>query len=276
MRRRAIAAVAFSLLFLSPASAQDLPLETILVKNRPAEDLVPVLQPLLGPGGSVTAFGNRLIVKAAPRALRDIKQLVAQLDVVPRSLWITVRQSREAEGSERSIGASGNVTVERREGKRGERRTTTRTEVTGAFGQGSISEKGQDVQQLRAVEGRPSFIRIGRAVPVPQAVVVPGPAGPEVARGSTYEEAESGFYVTAWLAGDHVSLEISTRGDRIDDAGRVDFQQLRATVSGRLGEWISLGGIDRSETASERSILSRADSRLADLRNVSLKVEEVP
>lgn len=275
MMRRALAAVAVALLVLSPASAQELSLETILVKNRPAEDLVPILQPLVAPGGSVTAFGSRLIVKAAPQALRDIKQLLAQLDVVPRSLWITVRQSREAEGSERSIG--GSVTVERRAGKRGETRTTTtRTEVTGAFGQGSISEKGQDVQQLRAVEGRPSFIRIGRAVPVPQAVVVPGPAGPEVARGSTYEEAESGFYVTAWLAGDHVSLEISTRGDRIDDAGRVDFQQLRATVSGRLGEWISLGGIDRSETSSERSILSRAGSRLADLRNVSLKVEEVP
>lgn len=276
MTRRAIAAVAFSLLFLSPVLAQDFPLETILVKNRPAEDLVPILQPLVGQGGNVTAFGSRLIVKASARALREIKELVEKLDVVPRSLWIAVRQSREAEGSERSISASGNVTVERRQGKRGETRTTTRTEVSGAFGQGSISEKGQDVQQLRAVEGRPSFIRIGRAMPVPQAVVVPGPAGPEVARGSAYEEAESGFYVTAWLAGDHVSLEISTRGDRIDDAGRVDFQQLRATVSGRLGEWISLGGIDRSETSSERSILSRADSRFADLRNVSLKVVEVP
>lgn len=276
MRRRAIAAVALAFLFLSPVLAQDLPLETILVKNRPAEDLVPIVQPLAGPSGSVTAFGSRLIVKAAPRALREIKQLVAQLDVVPRSLWITLRQSREAEGSERSLGASGNVTVERRDGKRGERRTTTRTVVTGAFGQGSSSEHGQDVQQLRAVEGRPSHIRIGRAVPVPQAVVVPGPAGPEVAQGSAYEEAESGFYVTAWLAGDHVSLEISTRGDRIDDAGRVDFQQLRATVSGRLGEWISLGGIDRSETSSERSTLSRSSARFADLRNISLKVEEVP
>lgn len=276
MRRRALAAVAFSLLFLSPVLAQDLPLETILVKNRPAEDLVPILQPLVGPGGSMTAFGSRLIVKASPRALREIKELVLKLDVVPRSLWISVRQSREAQGSERSLGASGNVTVERRDGKRGETRTTTRTEVTGAFGQGSISEKGQDVHQLRAVEGRPSHIRIGRAVPVLQAEIVPGAPGPVVTAGSAYEEAESGFYVTAWLAGDHVALEISTRGDRIDDAGRVDFQQLRATVSGRLGEWISLGGLDRRETSSDRSILSRAEEHLADLRRVSLKVEEVP
>ena len=231
-----------------------------------------MLEPLVGRAGSVTAFGNRLIVKAAPAAMREIKDLVAKLDVVPRSLWITVRQSREVETSGRQVGASGGVVVERRDG----RTTTTRTEVHGAFGQGSSSERGQDVQQLRAVEGRPAQIHVGREVPVPQAVVVPGPAGPEVARGSVYQEADTGFSVTPWLSGDFVTLEIRTRGDRIDDAGRVDYQQLKATVNGRLGEWISLGGLDRTETTSDRGLLSRSSARFAELRNVSLKVEEVP
>jgi hypothetical protein len=270
MKVRAFAALAFGLL-AAPLLAQQLSLETILVRNRPAEDLVPVIQPLVGPDGSVAAFGSRLIVKAQPRALREIKELVEKLDVVPRSLWITVRQSRDAETSGRTVG--GNVTVERRDGQRGETRTTTR--VTGAFGQGSSSEQGQDVQQLRALEGHASFIRLGKEVPVPQAIVVPGPAGPEVARGSVYAEAESGFYVTARLAGDFVTLEITTLGDRIDDAGRIDRQQLRSSVSGRLGEWISLGGLERSESTSERGTLSRSSSRALDLRSVRLKVDEV-
>jgi hypothetical protein len=270
MRRPA--ALLASLLLVAPLFAQEPALETIPVRNRPAEDLVPVLEPLVGRGGSVTAFGNRLIVKAAPAAMREIKDLVAKLDVVPRSLWITVRQSRDVETSGRQVGASGGVVVERRDG----RTTTTRTEVHGAFGQGSSSERGQDVQQLRAVEGRPAQIHVGREVPVPQAVVVPGPAGPEVARGSVYQEADTGFSVTPWLSGDFVTLEIRTRGDRIDDAGRVDYQQLKATVNGRLGEWISLGGLDRTETTSDRGLLSRSSARFAELRNVSLKVEEVP
>jgi hypothetical protein len=260
-------AVCVSLLF-----AQDLPLETILIKHRPAEDLVPVIEPLVGPGGSVAAFGSRLIVKARPAAMREIKDLVVKLDVVPRSLWITVRQSRDASSSERHVGASGGVVVERR----GDTTTTTRTRVHGAFGQGSGSERGQDLQQLRAVEGRPAQIHVGRTVAVRQAVVVPGPAGPEVVRGAAYEDAETGFSVTPWLSGDFVTLEIRTRGDRVDDAGRVEYQQLSATVNGRLGEWISLGGLERSVTTSDRGLLSRASARFAELRSVSLKVEEVP
>lgn len=267
MTRRAIATAALAVLALPPLLAQGPSLETILIKNRPAEDLVPAVQPLVGEGGSVTAFGGRLIVKASARALREIKELVAQLDVVPRSFWITVRQSREADASERAVGVGAAVetspeTVETRQGGRVETRTT-RTRVTGAFAQGSSSEQAQDVQQLRAVEGRPSFIRTGRALPVPQAV------------GSTYVEAESGFYVIPRVSGDFVTLEISTRGDRIDDGGRIDRQQLRSTVSGRLGDWISLGGVDRSQTSVESSTLSRTDFRAADLRRVTLKVEEV-
>ena len=115
MTRRAFTAAALSFLAFLPLDAQELALETILIRNRPAEDLVPVVRPLVGENGSVTAFGGRLIVKASPRALREIKQLVEQLDVVPRSLWITVRQSREAETSGRTVG--GDVTVERRDGK---------------------------------------------------------------------------------------------------------------------------------------------------------------
>jgi len=271
MRRRATLAC---LLLATPLFAQQPALETILVKNRPAEDLVPVLEPLVGPGGSLAAFGSRLIVKAAPAAMREIKDLVAKLDVVPRSLWITVRQSRDTESSGRQVGASGGVVVERRPDGRGT--TTTRTEVRGAFGQGSSSESGKDLHQIRAVEGRPAQIYVGREVAVPQAVVVPGPAGPEVVRGTVQQEADTGFSATAWLSGDFVTLEIRTRGDRIDDVGRLEYQQLKATVNGRLGEWISLGGLERSETTSDRGLLSRARSRWDELRSVSVKVEEVP
>jgi hypothetical protein len=253
MRREAALAC---LLLAAPLLAQQPALETIVVKNRPAEDLVPVLEPLVGPGGSVAAFGGRLIVKAAPAAMREIKDLVAKLDVVPRSLWITVRQSRQVESSGREIGAGGGVVVERRDG-----RTTTRTRATGVFGQGSGSESGQDLQQIRAVEGRPAQIHVGREELVPPGYV---------------QEAATGFSVIPWLSGDFVTLEIRTRGDRIDAAGRVEYQQLKATVNGRLGEWISLGGIERSEDTSDRGLLSRARSRWDELRSVSLKVEEVP
>ena len=263
LRRLAIATLFF--FGSGPLFAQDI--ATITVRNRPAEDLVAAVKPLVGVEGSVTAFGDKLIVKAGPQALREVRVLVGQLDVAPRSLWITVRQSREAESEGKSAGVSGVVatnpgTVQTRDGGRTVTRTT-RTQVTGAFAQGSASEAGQDLQQLRALDGRPAFISAGRAVPA------------ATIAGSTYVEADSGFSVTPRVSGNLVTLEILTAGERVDAAGRIDRQQILATVSGRLGEWISLGSIERTETSAEKSVLARSDSRLALIRSVSLKVEEV-
>ncbi len=264
-RLRHFAIVTLFLLGSGPLCGQDI--ATIAVRNRPAEDLVAALKPLVGVEGSVTAFGDKLIVKAGPQALREVRALIAELDVQPRSLWITVRQLRDAEMQGKSAGVSGVVavypgTVQTREAGRTVTRTT-RTQVTGAFAEGSASEAGQDLQQIRALDGRQSFIRTGRAVPAASIA------------GSTYVEADSGFSVTPRVSGDLVTLEILTAADRIDAAGRIDRQQIAATVSGRLGEWISLGSIERSDTASEKSVGSRSDSRLALIRSVSLKVEEV-
>ncbi len=249
----------------TPAATDETIVEVLTVRNRPAADLVNVLQPFAGRDGVVTVSGDKLVVRATPAALAQMKQVLLDLDVAPRALWITVEQGIERSSSSRSAGVTGVV-------KPGSR---SKTVVTGAFGGGSADETGSDVQRLQVLEGSRAFIRVGTAVPVPQAVIVPTEdGGAAIVAGTTYQNADTGFWVVPRLAGDTVTLEISTRRDTPAAGGAVDIQHVDTTVSGRLGEWLSIGGIGRSESSRRRRILGGSSQESNEDRTVMLKVEE--
>lgn len=266
MRRRPGRQALIALLVaLSSAWAEETVVEVIAVRNRPAEDLVGVLVPLAGPDGVVTAAGGRLVVKATPSALAQIKQVLNGLDVPPRALWITVKQSADRSAATTTAQASGSVTAGGR----------TRTVVTGAFARGAAQESGANTERLQVLEGSRAFIRTGRAVPVTRAQVAPAGGAPAVV-GTAYQEADTGFYVVPRVAGERVTLEISATADKLDDRGEVDFQRVETTVSGRLGEWLSVGAITRRRQGRSSGILSEDSARSAEERTVLLKVEEAP
>ncbi|MGH8712220.1 MAG: hypothetical protein ACREVA_13075, partial [Burkholderiales bacterium] len=62
---------------------------------------------------------------------------------------------------------------------------------------------------------------------------------------------------------------------RIGPDGRVDTQRVATTVSGRLGEWMELGGIDQSRTQQNSGIASRDSERNTDQRRIYIRVEEI-
>ncbi len=254
--------------------------EVIVVRNRPASDLVATLEPLVGSGGSVAAMENRLIVKATPRALAQVRELVAALDVAPRSLWITVRQASGGQGATRggSVSASvpagaATVTVSPDGGT-----VTTTTErrltvVHGSLDATSSTESGSDVQRLLCLEGRPAFIRVGRAEPAPQMAILPGPGGSVVASGTVYLEADIGFWVLPRLAGAMVTLDVATSRDAFDAAGGIDVRRTRSSVSSRLGEWIALGSSSLVRETDARGFASRASANASSTWSVDLRVE---
>jgi len=260
--------------------ADETVVEVLTVRNRPASDLVAVLEPLVGPGGSVAALENRLVVKATPSALQQLREVVATLDVAPRALWITVRHASSSTADARGAGAAatvpvGGATVQVSPDGASVTSTTTRsrTRVTGAFGAASASETGAAVQRLQCLEGRPAFIRVGRAEPLPQAVVVAGPEGPAVVSGTAYAEADVGFWVVPRLAGSVVSLELATSRDAFEASGAIGVRRTSGSVSGRLGEWIAVGGSSLQRDAQQRGLASRADASASSDWSVELRVE---
>jgi hypothetical protein len=91
-----------------------------------------------------------------------------------------------------------------------------------------------------------------------------------------YRDVDSGFYVTPRVSGDRVTLEISSANDRVVNpaTGASSIQRVQTVVSGRLGEWIEIGGTSEQRTRDESVILGRSSDAGRDYRRVLLKVEE--
>ena len=91
-----------------------------------------------------------------------------------------------------------------------------------------------------------------------------------------YRDLGQGFYAEPRLAGERVTLDISPFNDAPGPGGSVQTQRLSTTVSGRLGEWIELGGSGQQTNAQGQGALSVGTREVRDNRSVWLKVEEVP
>jgi hypothetical protein len=97
-----------------------------------------------------------------------------------------------------------------------------------------------------------------------------------VVSGTTYHQADRGFWVVARVAGDQVTLEIETALDQARAEGAIETQGVSTTASGRLSEWLSLGEIAQEGEASGSGILSIHRAQRRELRTVEVKVEELP
>src|SRR3990172_9404966 len=71
---------------------EEMVLEVIPLRHALVKDIVPVLEPLVAPGGTVTGMNDRLIIKTTASNLEEIKGVLASIDRAPRRRRITVRQ----------------------------------------------------------------------------------------------------------------------------------------------------------------------------------------
>ena len=75
---------------LNPLGVQADSIETIQLHNRPAAEVIPIIQPMLDAGGSVTGQGFQLFVRSGEQNLVQIRQLVEKLDTAARQLLMQV------------------------------------------------------------------------------------------------------------------------------------------------------------------------------------------
>lgn len=263
-------------------------MEIIPLRHRQIEQVMPILRPLLEPGAALSGMNNQLILRASRKNREEIKQALAAIDTPARSLLIRVSQNRDASmqrnGAEAygSVGndhvritqspsgaaAGGGGRVEIRNGNSAVGGQVVETQST------RTARSGQTVQ---VVEGGKAYINVGQSLPLPLRQVVVGPGGAVVTDAVVYRDVGQGFYAEPHLAGDRVTLEISPQFDTPGNAGygSVSSQRVSTTVSGRLGEWIELGGVGQQSSGSNRGNLSVGTADIRDNRSIWLMVEEV-
>lgn len=272
--------------------------EIVPLKSRTVDQVLPVLQPLVEPGGAVSGMNNQLIIKGSRRNREQLKQVLASIDTPPRMLRIRVTQNRDLDSRGRDVGVSGNVglggnvSIIQSPGAAG---TLNGSGSLGRSGGGSvqIQRGGSSVtteivdtrstrsssagQMVQVMEGGRAFIQMGQSVPVPLRQAVLGPNGVVVTESTVYRDLGQGFYAEPHLAGDRVTLEISPQNDTPGSygPGSANIQRLSTTVSGRLGEWIALGGMGQESSGRDRANSTLSTQDVRDNRTVWLLVEEI-
>lgn len=284
-----IASVALLISIAASAAAQAV-LEVIPLGYRTADQVIPVLRPLLDPQGTISGHQNQLIVRTTPRNLEELKRVLATLDRPPRRLLITVREDAAARGQASAaelsgragIGNHGTVVVPPLapggEGGLVVRGGRGADSVQAGISAAESSATGRYAQSVHVLEGGEAFIRTGQSVPTRTVTrtVVGGQVIEQVTT-SQHQDAMNGFYVRPRVAGDQVTLEIFQQRDSVA-GGRtpaIDVRQIATTVSGRLGDWLEIGGSVQSGTAQQAGLLSRRETAQSDSRRVLLRVEEV-
>jgi hypothetical protein len=78
-----------------------------------------------------------------------------------------------------------------------------------------------------------------------------------------------------------VTLEINPQRDTLARTeqnlprGSINIQQAATTVSGRLGEWIEIGGVAQGAANQQSALLGSTRETSSDNRRILLKVDEI-
>jgi hypothetical protein len=156
-------------------------LEIIPLKHRTVDQVLPVLQPLLEPGGTLSGSRGQLLLRASAANIAEIRRALDAIDRPSRRLQISVRLDDALESERRDIRASGTI------GNRGAAASVSAEESRRA-----AAERVD--QRLQVLEGGHAFIVTGRS--------------------NGFHDRESGFEVTPRVSGRQVQLEIAQRGEK--------------------------------------------------------------
>jgi type II secretory pathway component GspD/PulD (secretin) len=273
-------------LCLTTLTTQAEPIATIQLHNRPAEDIIPLIKPMLGPGDAVTGQGFQLFLRAPQETQAQIKQMVSALDVAAKMLLISVFQGNQrdlralsVEGSFQARGGDGSASIgtDKERGRGGDVSFSTRNASGGA---NVISTRGrlQDnpIHQLRVTEGSEGYIETGESIPYFSGAQWLAPGA--VVGGIDYKDVTTGFYVLPRVHGDQVTLQVSPFKQSLSSkrGGDINTQSAHTTVTGRLGEWLPVGGTTEQTRQSRTNIGSYSSTQTRNEESIWIKADLAP
>ena len=236
----------------------DLVLEVIPLHHRSSAELLPVVRDFVAKDGIIKAADAKLIIRTHPANLSELRELIAKLDVPLRRLVITVKQLS------------------------GESARQSEAESTGGGGNRVWQTESRDdadrIQQVEVLENKEAFIDVGRKIPISDFAIAQSRSGTLMEQKTRYVGATTGFYVRPHLNGDTVNVDITPyQTTQSGTATPPEFktQALHTTVSGKLGEWITIGAStsgERDKGVVEYSTTQRGEQD----RRILLRVTVMP
>ena len=245
------------------------------LQHRFASDLLPIIDPMVGPDGTANAIDNQLIVRASPERMQEIEALVEKLDAAKVNRKITVSTSNNSQTQREAVEASGStkigkVTVSNdRRAQNSNKPNSGRVDIENS----SSNIRQSSNQFINVLDGERAFIRVGQLVPFTQEWVTITRRYIQVDRFTDWREVSTGFAVRPRTVGNQVELEITPRIARLNNQGYIDFEELTTVIRTTLGNWVDIGGTMQQNDEVSRKILGYQNSSGQQNSNLSVKVD---
>lgn len=249
----------FSVLTTAHAASQN---RVYNLNQRPAADVAVQIQDLYQEV-NVTVIGQKIVARGEARLLDEIGQIIQQLDVATAQLRISV-QTREDIGGKRG-GGGVSVTQNNVSGNRNTVTINAQSKTTRSSGNRERSLIVQDGQSAQISAGQirslPFAARGGRNPAVLMQLV----------------ETRSGFVVTPRMVSpQNIELSIMSFEQDAPALPGYDTEALMTIRQVQPGQWVSLGGVDRSESRENSGIAYRINSSENRSSEIRVRVDILP
>lgn len=258
----------FSIMMPSSAVAQSN--IKVFQTQQPAATLKARIAPLYANQAVFSTTDNTLIVKASATILADIEQLLKKIDKPLRNLMIEVASTLDGDSQYQYNGIEGQIKTANgtiisnnnpkgdhsgttiRYGKNGSVITTTHTRKRRAL-------NAPENFTVTTLEGHWAFIKTGQSVPYYTSNYPNNYPYRPSRRHITMDmvDISSGFEVLPSINDDIVTLKIRPQNQSLNRQypGHINSRSVDTIVSGRLGQWIYLGGLSQKSRTSGNGTL---------------------
>jgi len=260
------------LIFCSDSQAKEV--AVIRVKYRWASEMLPIVQSMLSPQGTVTVSEriNSLVIVDSRESIQRVEAYLEQFDKPAEQVKIHVRFHERTTGESGTVAARGRISGDDMSASVGGRK---KDGLDISVEDQKRLQTNYDEFLVFASSGRPAFIRAGQEIPYrgkwPEYTRHYGDHSGTV----VFQTVETGFDVTPTVAGENVLLKIVPRvayGDRNDAVIR--FYGAQTELSVPYGVWVEIGGSNTHSNEVVEEILSRRSDRSRTRMSMSLMVEK--
>jgi type II secretory pathway component GspD/PulD (secretin) len=245
----------------------------ITLQHRFAEEILPVIRPLVGDNGTASAMQNNLIIRTSPANMAEIEQIISTLDTARQNLKITVSRNKNLSASGSSADVSGrkrigNVTIESASG-----RQIIRDGVALNIENQQSKSNIANTQYIQVIDGEKAFISVGQSIPYTQEWVALTQRYVSIQRTTQFVTIDTGFAVRPRTIGNQVELEITPRFSQLNQRGIIDFETLTTVIRTNRGEWVDLANIMQQKDDVSRAIFNWQTNYQASSSQLLIKVE---
>jgi hypothetical protein len=200
-------------------------LEIIPLRHRTVDQVLPVLQPLVEPGGTLSGSRGQLFLRASPANAAEIRRALDALDRPAKRLQISVRFDDAQERERRAVGASGTIS------SRG-----SHIDIAAADARRSGAERVD--QRVQVLEGGRAHILSGGDLPAGFEVVPRLAGGGVILEIFQQRQTQAGATTVTTRLGEWTEIAGTGSHRARDDRGIAAASRARGTDSHRV--WVKV------------------------------------